>query len=100
MSNYVRLLHKEKKQEVVNFPPGYKPFDYQSEDQSHYKEILEDRDYWKSLCENLVEAIENEGPRPWRHHDVMMSHRYQWPTLWSRIDKIIEATHIRKEKNR
>jgi hypothetical protein len=76
---------------MVNFPSGYKPFEFESRDRAYYAEILAERDRWKSLCEDLVDTIENEGPRPWRHHDVHHSQRNQWPLLWSQIDKIIAA---------
>ena len=37
----------------------------------------------------LRAAIEDEGPNPEHHRDVMKLHRQQWPTLWAAIDELL-----------
>ncbi len=39
--------------------------------------------------EQLREAIENEGPKPRYHREVMERHRREWPTLWAAIDRLL-----------
>lgn len=81
---------------MVNFPSGYKPFEFNSEDRGYYAEVLAERDRWKSLCEDLANVILDEGKNPWRHHDIHYSQRNQWPLLWEQIDRILSAV---KENN-
>jgi hypothetical protein len=49
-----------------------------------------ERDAYKKIIREIIEAIENEGPVPHYHHHVMRKHRSEWPTLWKAIDKAIE----------
>lgn len=53
----------------------------------------------------LRAAIENEGPHPEVHREVMARHRAEWPTLWTAIDALLaddgwptEAEFHRKEQ--
>jgi hypothetical protein len=34
----------------------------------------------------VLEAIENEGPRPDIHREIMARHRKEWPTLWAALE--------------
>lgn len=56
-------------------------------------EMERERDKWKKLAEQLIEAITNEGQSPKFHRTVMNKHRSEWPTLWNRIDKIAKAVN-------
>jgi hypothetical protein len=38
----------------------------------------------------VVNAIENEGPRPAHHQRVMSQHRTEWSTLWRELDNLLE----------
>lgn len=40
----------------------------------------------------VIEAIQNEGPMPAYHREVMARHRREWPTLWNALDKLVGAT--------
>lgn len=40
--------------------------------------------------EALVRAIENPGPSPHWHRQVLHKHRKEWPALWAAIDKILD----------
>lgn len=37
----------------------------------------------------LRAAVEDEGPRPDLHREVMARHRAEWPTLWTAIDRLL-----------
>ena len=39
------------------------------------------------ILADIMEAIDNEGPKPRYHREVMKRHRKQWPSLWAAIDK-------------
>lgn len=39
--------------------------------------------------EALVRAIQNPGPSPYWHRQVLHKHRREWPTLWAAIDEIL-----------
>lgn len=40
--------------------------------------------------EALRKAIEDEGPVPRHHRDVMSASRRDWPTLWAAIDDVVD----------
>lgn len=46
--------------------------------------------YMKYLIDDLGNAIKREGPNPRLHHRVQRRHRRQWPTLWKKIDRLLE----------
>jgi len=55
-----------------------------------YKHLVIKYNYIKYLLDDLNSAIFREGPNPAKHHRVMRRHRRQWPTLWRKIDRLIE----------
>ena len=42
----------------------------------------------EKAIENLISAINTEGPVPQYHQHVMRKHRAEWPALWKAIDEI------------
>ena len=55
-----------------------------------YKHLVIKYNYIKYLLDDLNSAIVREGPSPSKHYRVMRKHRRQWPTLWKKIDRLIE----------
>jgi hypothetical protein len=42
--------------------------------------------------DELRRAIEDPGPRPDIHFEIMARHRREWPTLWAAIDRLLLGT--------
>lgn len=38
--------------------------------------------------DEVLLAIQDEGPVPTYHRDVMRRHRSQWPALWHALDRL------------
>lgn len=45
------------------------------------------RDY---AVKAIIKAIQDKGPEPTYHDNVMARHRHEWPALWKALDKLIE----------
>lgn len=43
--------------------------------------------------EEVVRAIEIEGPGPDLHQSIMARHREEWPTLWTALDSLLNNYH-------
>lgn len=46
-------------------------------------------------ADRLRQAVEDEGPNPRYHREVMERHREEWPALWAAIDEILEMGRVR-----
>jgi len=55
-----------------------------------YKHLVVKYNYIRYLIEDLSSAITNEGPNPDKHRRIMRRHRRQWPTIWRKIDRLVE----------
>lgn len=42
----------------------------------------------EALVEAVGSAINNAGPNPQHHREVMARHRREWPTLWRALDAL------------
>jgi hypothetical protein len=62
-----------------------------------FQEMEKQRDKWRLLCEELMEAVTNEGPQPSFHKKILKKHSEEWPTLWKRIKRIKKALEEEKE---
>lgn len=45
----------------------------------------------QEATDQLIEALNNEGPVPSHHRWMLNKHRQEWPRLWRAIDLIVEA---------
>lgn len=57
--------------------------------QSRHLQVIEERDMYKKMCEDIVYAVLNEGAFPRYHKSLLKKHRSEWPFLWKRIDVAI-----------
>jgi len=55
-----------------------------------YKHVVVKYNYIKYLVDDLSSAIANQGPSPEKHRRIMRRHRRQWPTIWRKIDRLVE----------
>jgi hypothetical protein len=49
------------------------------------------RDDTENAARRIAEAIQNPGPVPAYHAEIMARHRREWPTLWQAIDELLSA---------
>ena len=42
----------------------------------------------RKAIRDLISAIEDSGPDPKYHYEMMKCHREEWPTLWKAIGNI------------
>lgn len=53
---------------------------------------------WRVVAEvaetirQLREAIDNAGPSPQAHSNIMRAHRREWPTIWAAIDRLVHRS--------
>lgn len=45
----------------------------------------------KNAISKLNVAILDKGKKPKHHDRVMILHRREWPTLWKRIDSVLQS---------
>ena len=45
----------------------------------------------RAALRDLQVAVQDEGPAPRYHRDILARHRHEWPTLWHAIDRILAA---------
>jgi len=79
-------------------------------DRDHWREAAEklrrkieqlqvERDTLRNLIKDIHEAVYNEGKNPRFHRRVVAKHRFEWPYLWSKIDRALYEYKKQKTDN-
>lgn len=66
--------------------------------QSRHQQVVFERDMYKQFCEDIAQAILNEGNHPKYHRTILRKHKQDWPYLWMRIDKMV--AYVRKNNDK